>query len=79
MGQDKSNFFSEEGFPRNSSAEAWKGETGLYVAGLGRKGILGAAFDAQNIAQDISQLFFAAELESHNRVQPVPQQHQQFR
>ncbi|KAH9535563.1 hypothetical protein CY35_17G060600 [Sphagnum magellanicum] len=78
---DKSNFFSEEGFPKNSSAEGWKGETGLYVAGLGRKGILGAAFDAQNIAQDISQLFFAAELESHNRVQPVPQQHQhqQFR
>ncbi len=77
MGQDNCNFFSEEGFPRNPSPKAWKGETGLYIAGLGRKGILGSAFDAKNIADDISQLFFAAELESHARVQPVPQQQQQ--
>jgi indole-3-pyruvate monooxygenase len=74
---DNCNFFSEDGFPRNPSPKAWKGETGLYIAGLGRKGILGAAFDAKNIADDISQLFFAAELESHARVQPAPQQQQQ--
>jgi indole-3-pyruvate monooxygenase len=76
--QDKGNFFSEDGFPRNPSPRSWKGaETGLYVAGLGRKGILGAVFDAKNIADDISQLFFADELESHIRVQPVLQQQQQ--
>ncbi|CAK9219155.1 unnamed protein product, partial [Sphagnum troendelagicum] len=56
---DKGNFFSEDGFPRNPSPRSWKGaETGLYVAGLGRKGILGAVFDAKSIADDISQLFF---------------------
>ncbi|XP_071738295.1 probable indole-3-pyruvate monooxygenase YUCCA10 [Rutidosis leptorrhynchoides] len=39
-------------FPNN-----WKGEYGLYSAGLARRGLYGAAMDAQKIADDISSLF----------------------
>jgi indole-3-pyruvate monooxygenase len=73
-GQDDGGFFSEEGLPRNPSQGTWKGGRGLYVAGLGRKGILGATFDAKNIAEDISRAYIAAELESHNRVVVSAQQ-----
>ncbi|XP_044321123.1 probable indole-3-pyruvate monooxygenase YUCCA11 [Triticum aestivum] len=31
----------------------WKGENGLYCAGLGRRGLAGIAADAKNIANDI--------------------------
>lgn len=66
--QDDSGFFSEEGLPKNPSRGTWKAERGLYVAGLGRKGILGATFDAKNIAEDISNAYIATELESQRRV-----------
>ncbi|KAG0581308.1 hypothetical protein KC19_4G241700 [Ceratodon purpureus] len=73
--KDDGGFFSEEGLPKNPSQGTWKGERGLYVAGLGRKGILGATFDAKNIAEDISRAYIAAELESHKRLVVVsPQQ-----
>lgn len=51
--QDDSKFFSDEGFPRQPFPHGWKGENGLYVAGLGRKGLLGASKDATRIAKDI--------------------------
>lgn len=57
--QDDKKFFSEEGLPRNPFPRGWKGESGLYVAGLGRKGLLGASFDAKHIADDISRIFFS--------------------
>lgn len=68
--QDDGDFFSEEGFPRNPSPGAWKSQRGLYVAGLGRKGILGATFDAKKIAQDIANAFPEADGEWCSRVFP---------
>lgn len=52
--QDDSKFFSEEGLPKQPFPHGWKGECGLYVAGLGRKGLLGASNDARRIAADIA-------------------------
>jgi len=39
------------GFP-----EHWKGENGLYCAGMARRGIYGSYEDAELIAGDISKL-----------------------
>ncbi|PSR86028.1 Indole-3-pyruvate monooxygenase YUCCA10 [Actinidia chinensis var. chinensis] len=43
----------EDGIPKPSFPNHWKGENGLYCAGLARRGLYGAAMDAQNIANDI--------------------------
>lgn len=63
--RDESGFFSADGLPKNLSQGTWKAERGLYVAGLGRKGILGATFDAKNIAEDISIVYRS---DSHKRL-----------
>lgn len=55
--QDDSKFFSEEGLPRMPFPHGWKGGAGLYVAGLGRRGLLGASIDAKRIAVDIAAEF----------------------
>ena len=34
----------------------WKGENGLYCAGLARRGLAGIATDAKNIANDIKSV-----------------------
>lgn len=53
----------------------WKGGSGLYVAGLGRKGLLGASNDARRIAMDI-----AAELSTDiSSLRVVPCQQKQTR
>lgn len=70
--QDDSKFFTEDGLPRTPFPRGWKGESGLYVAGLGRKGLLGASFDAKNIAQDIAASFKLSEVQSL-RVVPFQQ------
>ncbi|KAF7119839.1 hypothetical protein RHSIM_Rhsim13G0017100 [Rhododendron simsii] len=44
---------NEDGIPKPSFPNHWKGENGLYCAGLSRRGFYGAAMDAQNIANDI--------------------------
>lgn len=69
--KDDSGFFSAEGLPKNPSHGTWKAERGLYIAGLGRKGILGATCDAKNIAEDISEAYSS---ESH-RILVSPLQH----
>ncbi|XP_057964613.1 probable indole-3-pyruvate monooxygenase YUCCA10 isoform X1 [Malania oleifera] len=48
---------NEDGIPKPSFPNHWKGKDGLYCAGLARRGLYGAAMDARNIAQDISKLF----------------------
>ncbi|GMP91230.1 hypothetical protein CsSME_00042011 [Camellia sinensis var. sinensis] len=44
---------NKDGLPKPSFPNHWKGENGLYCAGLARRGLYGAAMDAQNIANDI--------------------------
>ncbi|XP_056170982.1 probable indole-3-pyruvate monooxygenase YUCCA10 [Syzygium oleosum] len=44
---------NEDGIPKPSSPNHWKGEKGLYCVGLSRRGFYGAASDAQNVADDI--------------------------
>ncbi|ERN01488.1 hypothetical protein AMTRI_Chr03g148190 [Amborella trichopoda] len=45
--------FGEEGLPRKSFPNGWKGEKGLYSVGFTRRGLLGVGSDARNVAQDI--------------------------
>ncbi|KAL0389583.1 UNVERIFIED_CONTAM: putative indole-3-pyruvate monooxygenase YUCCA10 [Sesamum calycinum] len=50
---------SDDGLPKPNFPNHWKGKNGLYCAGLSRRGLYGAAADAQNIAHDIkAQLSF---------------------
>ncbi|KAG0605196.1 hypothetical protein M758_9G038900 [Ceratodon purpureus] len=72
--KDDSKFFSEEGLPRQPFPHGWKGESGLYVAGLGRKGLLGASKDARSIALDIAAEISIADIPS---LRLVPCQHEQ--
>ncbi|CAL5353894.1 unnamed protein product [Camellia sinensis] len=44
---------NKDGLPKPSFPNHWKGQNGLYCAGLARRGLYGAAMDAQNIANDI--------------------------
>ncbi|KAE8009606.1 hypothetical protein FH972_006034 [Carpinus fangiana] len=44
---------NEDGLPKPSYPNHWKGENGLYCVGFSRKGIYGASSDAQNIADHI--------------------------
>ena len=43
----------EDGLAKPSYPNDWKGKNGLYCAGLARRGLYGAAMDAQNISHDI--------------------------
>ncbi|KAK4418193.1 putative indole-3-pyruvate monooxygenase YUCCA10 [Sesamum alatum] len=43
----------DDGLPKHSPPNHWKGKNGLYCAGLARRGLYGAAADAENIAHDI--------------------------
>ncbi|XP_038678416.1 probable indole-3-pyruvate monooxygenase YUCCA11 [Tripterygium wilfordii] len=45
--------FNENGMPKQN-CQQWKGQNGLYCAGFARKGLLGIAADANNIATDIA-------------------------
>ncbi|XP_009631013.1 putative indole-3-pyruvate monooxygenase YUCCA4 [Nicotiana tabacum] len=47
-------FFTEQGMPKTPFPNGWKGENGLYTVGFTRRGLLGTANDAKNIARDIS-------------------------
>uniref|UniRef100_A0A803MWS4 Flavin-containing monooxygenase n=1 Tax=Chenopodium quinoa TaxID=63459 RepID=A0A803MWS4_CHEQI len=44
------NQWLKQSFPNN-----WKGKNGLYCAGLARRGLYGAAMDAENISNDIKK------------------------
>ncbi|XP_048539132.1 probable indole-3-pyruvate monooxygenase YUCCA11 [Triticum urartu] len=47
------------GLPIKEYPNHWKGENGLYCAGLGRRGLAGIAADAKNIANDIKSVIGA--------------------
>ncbi|KAK9067658.1 hypothetical protein SSX86_011769 [Deinandra increscens subsp. villosa] len=49
-------FLNKDGTPKTMYPNHWKGENGFYCAGLAQTGIIGAAMDAQKIAQDILNL-----------------------
>ncbi|KAL2347251.1 hypothetical protein Fmac_001251 [Flemingia macrophylla] len=46
---------NDEGMPRNEFPNHWKGDCGLYCAGLSRRGLFGVKMDAEAIADDINQ------------------------
>ncbi|CAK8565095.1 unnamed protein product [Lathyrus sativus] len=46
---------NEKGFPKNPFPKHWKGDHGLYCAGLARKGLFGVKKDAEAIAEDINR------------------------
>ncbi|KAF7840100.1 putative indole-3-pyruvate monooxygenase YUCCA10 [Senna tora] len=45
---------NENGMPKNEIPKHWKGENGIYCAGLSRRGLFGVSMDAQAIADDIN-------------------------
>ncbi|PIN06762.1 Flavin-containing monooxygenase [Handroanthus impetiginosus] len=51
--KEDDNLLSDEGIPKPSFPHSWKGNNGLYCAGLAGRGLYGSKMDAQNIAQDI--------------------------
>ena len=48
---------NEEGMPKNAYPSHWKGDHGLYCAGLSRRGLWGVKMDGESIAEDINQTF----------------------
>ncbi|KAK8969350.1 putative indole-3-pyruvate monooxygenase YUCCA10 [Platanthera guangdongensis] len=51
--KDKKHFLNEKGLPSRRFPNHWKGENGLYSAGLASRGLEGIAGDARLIANDI--------------------------
>ncbi|KAE8685206.1 putative indole-3-pyruvate monooxygenase YUCCA10 [Hibiscus syriacus] len=47
---------NDDGIPKPSIPNHWKGRNGLYCVGLSRRGLYGAAGDAEKIADDINSL-----------------------
>ncbi|XP_043720710.1 probable indole-3-pyruvate monooxygenase YUCCA10 [Telopea speciosissima] len=48
--------FDENGMPKVSFPNHWKGKSGLYCVGFARRGLQGISKDAQNVAKDIDML-----------------------
>ncbi|KMT05820.1 hypothetical protein BVRB_7g165940 [Beta vulgaris subsp. vulgaris] len=46
---------NEDGLPKPDFPNHWKGKNGLYCVGLARKGLYGAAMDAENISNDVKE------------------------
>nr|UYI36715.1 putative YUC protein [Turnera joelii] len=51
--KDDNYLLNDDGIPKPSYPNHWKGKNGLYCVGLSRRGLYGAARDAQNIVNDI--------------------------
>ncbi|GAV57234.1 FMO-like domain-containing protein [Cephalotus follicularis] len=51
----ESEFFSENGIPKNPFPNGWKGNAGLYAVGFTRRGLSGASLDAISVAHDIAK------------------------
>ncbi|XP_047087764.1 probable indole-3-pyruvate monooxygenase YUCCA10 [Lolium rigidum] len=47
---------NDNGLPTKEYPNHWKGENGLYCAGLARRGLAGITADAKNIANDIKSM-----------------------
>lgn len=53
--QDYKYVLNDEGMPNNDFPNHWKGDRGLYCAGLSNRGLFGVKMDAEAIADDINQ------------------------
>ena len=53
--QGADDLLTDDGFAKPAFPNNWKGTKGLYCAGLARRGLYGAALDAQSIANDIKR------------------------
>ncbi|KAK3193972.1 hypothetical protein Dsin_025282 [Dipteronia sinensis] len=51
--KDDDYLLNDDGIPKQSFPNHWKGKKGLYCVGLSRRGLYGASADAQNIANHI--------------------------
>ena len=49
---------NEDGLPKPSYPNHWKGKNGLYCVGLSRRGLHGLNFDAQNVAKGIASQIY---------------------
>lgn len=47
---------NDDGIPKQSYPNHWKGKNGLYCVGLSRRGLYGSAADAQNVADHINSI-----------------------
>ena len=56
LSQNGESMLNGNGLPIKEYPNHWKGENGLYCAGLGRRGLAGIAADAKNIANDIKSV-----------------------
>ncbi|KAF9607448.1 hypothetical protein IFM89_035586 [Coptis chinensis] len=54
--KDDDYLLDNNGIAKPSFPNHWKGRNGLYCVGLSRRGLYGAAMDAENIANDIKAL-----------------------
>ncbi|KAK4264759.1 hypothetical protein QN277_025890 [Acacia crassicarpa] len=52
--KDHEYVLNEKGMPKNEVPRHWKGEKGIYCAGLSRRGLFGVSMDAKAIADDIN-------------------------
>ncbi|KAH0976656.1 hypothetical protein GBA52_026375 [Prunus armeniaca] len=52
--KDGHHLFNDDGMPKQSFPNNWKGKNGLYCAGFSRRGLFGISRDAQMIISDIS-------------------------
>lgn len=52
--KDHHSILNKDGSLANKIPNHWKGENGLYCAGMAKMGLLGVSKDAQLIANDIS-------------------------
>lgn len=59
--------FGADGLPKAAFPHGWKGTRGLYVAGMSKRGLKGTAFEARQIAHEISSSY-----EKHIFVCPLP-------
>lgn len=49
-----SDLFNQDGMPKPSFPNHWKGSNGLYCVGFARRGLAGISNDALNVAKDIA-------------------------
>lgn len=59
LSQNGESMLNGNGLPIKEYPNHWKGENGLYCAGLARRGLAGIAADAKNIANDIKSVIGA--------------------
>lgn len=61
--QDDASYLGQDGLPKESVPNHWKGSNGLYSVGFGRAGLAGVAMDAQRVANDIKHCWDSSKSE----------------